>query len=82
MYDHPFRGKEDYSSFVTLNDDVMPANIEFLIQCYQELGRKDLLRPIRKALELTTRLQQPAPPGPMGRPILREDAQARPCPQL
>lgn len=61
MYDHPFRGKEDYSSFITLNDDVMPANIEFLIQCYQELGRKDLLKPIRKALDLSLKLQQPAP---------------------
>lgn len=57
-YDHVFRGKEDYSSFVTLNDDVMPDNIEFLIQCYQELGRKDLLKPIRKALDLTLKLQQ------------------------
>ena len=61
MYSHPFRGKEDYSSFITLNDDVMPANIEFLIQCYQELGRKDLLKPIRKALDLSLKLQQPAP---------------------
>ena len=61
MFDHPFRGKEDYSSYITLNDDVMPANIEFLIQCYQELGRKDLLKPIRKALDLSLKLQQPAP---------------------
>jgi len=61
MYSHPFRGKEDYSSFITLNDDVMPANIEFLIQCYQELGRKDLLKPLRKALDLSIKLQQPAP---------------------
>lgn len=61
MYDHVFQGKEDYSSFITLNDDVMPDNIEFLIQCYQELGRKDLLKPIRKALDLTLKLQQPGP---------------------
>lgn len=32
MYDHVFRGMPDYSSFVTLNDDVIPDNIEFLIQ--------------------------------------------------
>jgi len=61
MYSHPFRGMEDYSSFITLNDDVMPDNIEFLIQCYQELGRKDLQKPIRRALDLAARLQQPAP---------------------
>ena len=24
MYDHPFQGKKDYSSFITLNDDVIP----------------------------------------------------------
>ena len=61
MYTHAFRGMEDYSSFITLNDDVVPANIEFLIQCYQELGRKDLLKPIRKALDLSMKLQQPKP---------------------
>ena len=38
MHDHPFRGKKDYSSFITLNDDVTPENIEFLIQCYQAIG--------------------------------------------
>lgn len=61
MYDHPFQGREDYSSFVTLNDDVMPDNVEFLIQCYQELGRKDVLKPLHRALDLAARLQQPAP---------------------
>ena len=61
MYDHPFQGREDYSSFVTLNDDVMPDNVEFLIMCCQELGRKDLVKPLRRALDLAARLQQPAP---------------------
>lgn len=61
MYTHPFRGKEDYSSFVTLNDDVMPDNIEFLTMCCQELGREDLREPIDRALKLSLKLQQPAP---------------------
>ena len=61
MYDHVFEGKEDYSSFVTLNDDVMCDNIDFLLMCWQELGRKDLLRPVRKAMDLAARLQLPEP---------------------
>ncbi len=31
-YDHPFEGQADYSSFITLNDDVMPDIIDFLKQ--------------------------------------------------
>ena len=42
MYSHPFRGKADYSSFVTINDDVIPENIDFLIQCYTSLGMEEL----------------------------------------
>ena len=61
MYDHPFRGKADYSSFVTINDDVMPRNIEFLIQCYRSLGMKELKEPILKAMYCLRNLQQPLP---------------------
>lgn len=61
MYDHPFRGKADYSSFVTINDDVMPRNIEFLIQCYRSLGMKELKEPIMKAMHCLRDLQQPLP---------------------
>ena len=61
MYDHPFRGKADYSSFVTINDDVMPRNIEFLIQCYRSLGMKELKEPIMKAMYCLRDLQQPLP---------------------
>ena len=61
MYDHPFRGKADYSSFVTINDDVMPRNIEFLIQCYRSLGMKELKEPILKAMYCLRDLQQPLP---------------------
>lgn len=61
MYDHPFRGKADYSSFVTINDDVMPRNIEFLIQCYSSLGMEELKKPILKAMHCLRDLQQPLP---------------------
>ena len=60
-HDHPFHGKEDYSSFITLNDDVIPENIDFLIQCYQVLGMQDLKAPIMRALNCVLALQQGAP---------------------
>ena len=61
MYDHPFRGKADYSSFVTINDDVMPQNIDFLLQCYTSLGMEELREPILKAMHCLRSLQQPEP---------------------
>lgn len=60
-HDHPFHGKEDYSSFITLNDDVIPENIDFLMQCYQVLGMQDLKAPIMRALNCVLALQQGAP---------------------
>ena len=61
MNDHPFKGKADYTSFVTLNDDVMEENIDFLLQCYTSLGREDLKQPILKAMHLLRDLQQKPP---------------------
>ena len=61
MSDHPFKGKADYSSFVTLNDNVMVENIDFLLQCYSQLGMAELREPILRAMHLLRDLQQPAP---------------------
>lgn len=61
MYDHPFKGKADYSSFVTLNDNVAFENIDFLLQCYTSLGMSELRQPILKAMHLLRDLQQPKP---------------------
>lgn len=61
MHDHPFRGKKDYSSFITLNDDVTPENIEFLIQCYQAIGLQNVKEPIYRAMNQLIVLQQGAP---------------------
>ena len=61
MYDHPFRGNSDYSSFVTMNDDVIPEATEFLMQCYQALGRTDLKGPVLRAMYLMIPLQQGLP---------------------
>ena len=60
-YDHVFHGKEDYTSFVTLNDDVIPNNIEFLLQCYQAAGMHHLREPIMRAMYLMIALQWGAP---------------------
>lgn len=60
-YDHNFQGKADYSSFITLNDDVSIENIEFLLQCYQAMGLQDIKEPIIRAMNLFIVLQQGAP---------------------
>lgn len=61
MYDHPFRGKADYSSFVTINDNVTPENIRFLLQCYTSLGMSELREPILRGMHCLRDLQQPLP---------------------
>ena len=60
-YDHVFHGIADYTSFITLNDDVIPENIEFLLQCYQALGLQNVREPIMRAMNLMIALQQGAP---------------------
>lgn len=61
MYNHPFRGQKDYSSFITLNDDVTSENLDFLIQCYQMLRLQKVKEPIMRAMNLLIDLQQKAP---------------------
>lgn len=61
MYDHPFQGKADYTSFITLNDEVIPKATEFLVQCLQSLGKQNLKGPIMRAMYLIITLQQGAP---------------------
>ncbi len=54
-------GKPDYTSFITLNDDVASGNIEFLTLCYQALGDTALLEAIHRAMGAFVTLQQRAP---------------------
>ena len=61
MTDHPFKGKADYTPFVTINDDVLPANIDFLLRCYSALGMKEVVDPVKRAMDLSVRLQYKAP---------------------
>ena len=60
-FDHPFRGRPDYSSFITLNDDVIPQCTDFLLQCLQVLGTQNLKDPILRAMRLVIMLQQGEP---------------------
>ena len=44
-----------------MNDDVIPEATEFLMQCYQALGRTDLKEPVLRAMYLMITLQQGLP---------------------
>ncbi len=61
MYDHPFRGQKDYSSYITLNDDVIPQCIDFLVQCYQVLGTQNIKDAVLRAMYCVILLQQGEP---------------------
>jgi len=43
-------GGEDYPSYYTFNDGVIGENVDFLIQCYLQLGQERLLEPIMKGM--------------------------------
>jgi PelA/Pel-15E family pectate lyase len=59
-YSH--HGKPDYTSFITLNDDVAGENIKFLIMCYQALGAGERTRDaITRAMNSFLVLQQGQP---------------------
>jgi PelA/Pel-15E family pectate lyase len=60
-YDYSKKGNPDYSSYITLNDDVAGGNIRFLIHCYQALGEQRVLEPIMRAMNCLRILQQGAP---------------------
>jgi PelA/Pel-15E family pectate lyase len=59
-YDYA-KERGNYSSYITLNDDVHKNNVEFLIRCYQILGDATLLDPIRRAMNCIMILHQGAP---------------------
>ena len=54
-------GRPDYSGYITFNDDVSSENIKFLTYCYQTLGERRFLGPIRRAMDTFIATQQPAP---------------------
>lgn len=54
-------GGYDYTGFVTFNDNVVAANIDFLVQTYAVLGDTRLLDPIRRGMDIFIATRQ-APP--------------------
>ncbi|KQY75481.1 pectate lyase [Brevundimonas sp. Root1423] len=60
-HDAGLHGRPDYTGYITFNDDVAGENIKFLIFCYQTLGERRLLDPIRRAMDCFLACQQPAP---------------------
>ena len=57
MTDRP----DDYTPYITINDDVLEQCIDFLTQCRQSLAREDLTGPINRAMHLIPKLQYKAP---------------------
>ena len=60
-YEFSKNGTEDYSSYLTFNDGVVWENVSFLIQCYQSLGRRELLEPINRGMNFYLITQQARP---------------------
>jgi hypothetical protein len=69
----------DYTLHVTFNDDVMGENIKFLTMCVMSLGKKQLVKPILRAMECMRRLQQPAPQAGWGLQHLSRPRDGRPA---
>lgn len=61
-YDYPAQdGSPDYSSFITINDEVMEKNIEFMLCCYYLLEDERCLKAAEKAWDCLLMLKQEAP---------------------
>jgi hypothetical protein len=66
MHDFSHHGLADYTSYLTFNDAVISANIDFLLQCYEVLGEKRVLDPIIRGMNSFLVTQQ-GPRSPAGR---------------
>ncbi|MGW8954058.1 pectate lyase [Streptomyces sp. NPDC055709] len=69
----------DYTRHVTFNDDVLGENIKFLLMCASALGRRDLNRPVLRAMACLHRLQQPGPQAGWGLQHLAHAVNGRPA---
>ncbi|WP_432165312.1 pectate lyase [Streptomyces sp. bgisy031] len=69
----------DYTGHVTFNDDVLGENIKFLLMCITALGRRDLTRPVLRAMACLHRLQQPGPQAGWGLQHLSHAVGGRPA---
>jgi hypothetical protein len=59
--DGGLHGHEDYTGYITFNDDVAGENIEFLLYAWQALGDARLPDAIRRGMDIFVQTQQPAP---------------------
>lgn len=59
--DAGLHGHEDYTGYVTFNDDVAGENVEFLLYAYQVTGDERLLDAINRGMDIFVRTQQPMP---------------------
>jgi PelA/Pel-15E family pectate lyase len=53
--------RQDYSAYITLNDDVAAQNIDLLVMCYQALGDSRVLDSITRGMNAFLVTQQGAP---------------------
>ena len=56
-YEYVKGDKEDYTSFITINDGVHTNNINFLLACYTLLGETRALEPLQRAMTCVLALQ-------------------------
>jgi len=54
-------GHQDYTGYLTFNDDVARKNIEFLLLAYKLLGDGRIPGSIARAMDIYVKTQQPAP---------------------
>lgn len=59
--EHGLHGRPDYTAYITLNDDVVAENLDFLIKCHQALDDRSLLEPIRRGMDCFIATQQKPP---------------------
>ncbi|MEU2259134.1 pectate lyase [Streptomyces sp. NPDC019645] len=69
----------DYTRHVTFNDDGLGENIKFLLMCASALGRRNLNRPVLRAMACLHRLRQPGPQAAWGLQHLTRAANGRPA---
>ncbi|HYD39619.1 MAG TPA: pectate lyase [Anaeromyxobacter sp.] len=58
-----YKGKPDYTRYITLNDNVAQENIQFLVEVYQTMGLSYLLPTIQRGMDVFIEMQ-----GPPGQP--------------
>jgi PelA/Pel-15E family pectate lyase len=58
---HPYKDHQDYTSFITFNDDVAKENIDFLLMCNQVLGDGRFIEPVVRAMNAFLVMQSGQP---------------------